>query len=142
MNNNISNIHLGIGLADSELLGYSYSSNNNILIIEIKAWNENIIEITFISPILFIDKGCEAITAFRQNFLYSDIYLEALNKTYEKIPEDHPYKYFQFLNLDDEPVLEIISENYHFQILKKSNKNHKIVEIEPKQPNSNNGTEI
>ncbi len=118
MSENVSNIHLGIGLADSELVGYSYSRNNDNLIIEIKAWNENIIEITFISPILFVDKECEAMTAFRQNFSYSDIYLEALNKTYEKIPEDIPYKYFQFLNLDDEPVLEIISINYHFQILK------------------------
>jgi hypothetical protein len=33
-----------------------------------------------------------------------------LTKQYEVVPRDHPYRCFQFLDLDGQPSLEIVAE--------------------------------
>ena len=85
------------------------------LVIKIQAWNAKLIEFTFFDTISFLDKGSHSITAFCRNNLESDLFKQALEKNYEKIPQSHPYKLFQFLDLDDLPGLEVICD--HFDVV-------------------------
>ncbi len=101
-------IQYQIGFADSEILSY-HSSNDN-LILRLKCWNEKIIEFEFVDCILFlilnnwkISDVCE----LNDSFLME----RALKKVYETIPEQHPYKVFQFLDNDDDPAVEVACTN-------------------------------
>jgi hypothetical protein len=115
--NDISIIDVGESLADAELHSYTYSFKENILIINIKAWNENLIEFAFFDPISFLDRGVTSfITKFCRNMSESGFLKQALSVNYVEVPENHPYKWFQFMNLSDLPALEIICDHYDVKI--------------------------
>ncbi len=110
------NVSAGICLADSELTNYFYNAKEKMLIIKIQAWNLQAIEFFFQDPILFFDHGCESVTEFFEDTSKTELFTQALIRIYGKMPESHLYKHFQFLDLDDNPCLEIISENFTFKI--------------------------
>ncbi len=114
MYNTIERINIGISLADAELENYYYSKINNNLVIRIKNWEAKIIEFTFFDLILFIDRGGNFIMDFCINKSKSELFEQAVEKTYEKIPINVPYKLFQFLDID-EPYLEIICKYFKFK---------------------------
>lgn len=110
MNDDFTEIDLGFSLDDSEL--YDYNGSEDSVIIKIKTWQEKLIEITFFDPILFIDHFFGYTAKFGKKTTKTSLLLEALNDNYKKIPENHPYKLFQFLDLYDKPNLEIICTGY------------------------------
>lgn len=105
---NKKSINFEIGFADSEIV--SFHSQDEDLIIFLKCWNELMIKLKFLDCIFFsIQNGwkvsdiCEA-----EN---PKLMKDTLLKTYEKVPLEHPYKLFQFLNDDGDPSVEIICKN-------------------------------
>ena len=120
---NIEDIFVGIGLADSELISYCYNADKNNLTIRIRAWNAKTLEFIFSDLLLFTDEGGNLISSFCLNKSNSELFIKILNKTYDnKAPDHHPYKFFQFLDIDDEPCLEIICEKFEVKILDSSGK--------------------
>ena len=106
---NIKPINSEIGFADSEIV--SYRSENDNLVIEVKSWNDKTVNLEFedcifflISNSWYISEICEA-----NDSIYKEM---ALNKVYEKIPAKIPYRFFQFLDLDDDPSVEIIARDF------------------------------
>src|SRR5438309_8829449 len=106
MNDDMSKVDTGISVADSELASYCYSDENKQqLIIRIRAWDARIIEFEFFDSILFLDMGSQDISEFCRNTKETDLFKRALERAYAKVPENHPYKLFQFLDLDGDPCL-------------------------------------
>lgn len=112
---NLEEISLGVGFADSELESYVYLKDDDKVVVKIRAWDNSFLEIVFFDPILFIDRSCEAISQFGRKKAPNSTLIEALKKNYETIPANHPYLLFQFLDLDDEPCIEIVSTSYQIK---------------------------
>lgn len=117
MDKDLVEIDVGVGLSDSELLSYYYNKCEDQLIIELLAWDESIVQISFNSPILFIDHGCEEVTMFCKKVSESVFLKEVLIKHYDSgvVPNEHPYKEYQLLDLYENPSIEIICENIILQ---------------------------
>ena len=82
MNNNITEIDLDVGLSDCELVYYSFIYSENKLTFQIALWNAKIAEFSFIDPISFLDRGTYNITSLCKNNLKTDLFIQALEKTY------------------------------------------------------------
>jgi len=111
-------IEIDVDLADSEFDSYFFFSERNELTVRIQIWNLDMLDIIFYDPILFLDKGCQLITVFCENHSKSPLLLQALKRSYDKIPQKHPYKHFQILDLYDEPVLEIVCQGFKTSLKK------------------------
>jgi len=92
------------GYAESEILSYHSEADN--LMVFLKCWNEKILKFQFTECILFlilnswkISNLCETDNSF--------LYERALNIVFDKTPKEHNYKLFQFLDEDDNIVVEI-----------------------------------
>lgn len=99
-------INFEIGFSDGEVI--SYSKEEDSLIISVRAWNDKIIKIVCRDVISFFDKGTWDISDFREVISDTDTLREALERQFENIPEDHGYKAFQFIDNDDQAVMEIV----------------------------------
>jgi len=117
MDKGIAEVDVGVGLSDSELVSYKYLKHNDKLEIHLLAWNGKDVQINCINPIFFVDRGCEAITMFCEKLSELNLLREVLEKNYEdgRIPENHPYKLYQLLDLDDNPCIEVICEGVEVQ---------------------------
>lgn len=100
-------IDTDIGVADAELV--SYFRKQNSLIVKIKAWNEVVLTFTFGDFGGLSDYGLGDISQFVEEDEMTFLLERTLKNLYEKIPVESPYKIYQFLNLDDNVVLEIIA---------------------------------
>ena len=98
-----------IGFSDSALV--SYSKNDKSLLIIVKAWNEKTIKINFNETIGFLDQGAWEFSDFCEISFETDLLNKALKRQYDVIPENHGYKSFQFLDNNQETVIEIICLN-------------------------------
>ena len=105
--NNRKVIDYEIGFADSEILSYSHQNNN--LVIYLKAWNEKILKFEFFDYLLFLILNSWNISDICE-LDNSPLIERALRIEYDTIPQDHPYKLYQFINDDDEPTVEIVSK--------------------------------
>lgn len=96
-----------IGFADAELVASKKQSD--ALTVEVLAWNESAITITFSDVIRILDNDASSISAFCK--VSDSGFLEAaLSRLYEvEPPTDHPYVHYQFLDNDDFPALEVVS---------------------------------
>ncbi len=108
MNDKLLKIDLRTTLADSELLSYHFVRDSNTLRIKFQMWDGGIIKIYFYDVILFVDHCINNINGFYQNTENGKLMDDALKATYEITPTSHPYKLFQFINLDNNPCIEII----------------------------------
>ncbi len=99
-------VNFEIGFADGEVI--SYNRKNDNLIISVKAWNEKTILVLCKDLIGFFDKGAWDISDFCEVKSETNLLREVLNRQFEKPPKDHGYKVFQFLDIDDQVVIEVI----------------------------------
>lgn len=107
-----------IDFADSEVVAY-HSKGYNVVII-LKAWNSELIELEFVGCILFFISGSWDISEMCEKNS-SILFKNALNTVYDnQIPSVHNYKLFQFLHVDDFPVIEVGCESI---IIKNKNNN-------------------
>ena len=77
------------------MLSYFYNKNENILIVKVKTWNAKFVEFLFSDLIMFIDIGGNFIMDFCRNTSETELFKQALKKTYEIIPANQPYKLFR-----------------------------------------------
>jgi len=86
----------------------SYNREDEKLSITVKAWNEKNILIVCKDLIGFFDKGGWDISDFCEVKSETNLLEEALDRQFERIPKNHGYKVFQFLDNDDQVVIEIV----------------------------------
>jgi len=116
MKESLCKINVGIDLADSELISYSYSSEDCKLLFDIKSWNGRLLKITFFDIICFTDNGYHSTLMFCKNSKMTELMRKTLINHYEIVPQTHPYSLFQFLDYDDEPCMEIICEKIEYSL--------------------------
>lgn len=117
MNKDLIEVDVGVGLNDSELISYNYHKISDNIIIKLRAWDASVVQICCNNPILFVDRGCGEITLFCEKKSSTDLLEITLKKNYDdgKVPDNHPYKLYQLLDLDDNPSLEIICKSTEVQ---------------------------
>ncbi len=96
------------GAADSVMVSFESFEYN--LLIYLKTWNDTILKFEFCDNIFFSIYSLCYVSDFCQVNISSNMD-RALSMEYEKIPLEHPYKIFQFFNLNDDIAAEIICEN-------------------------------
>lgn len=111
-------IYLGIGLHDSELRSCLYTQKEAKLRVKIQAYGGHVVKILFTGVIGFMDVSSSEFTTFGFNNGRGSFLDEVLKLRYIEIPNDHPYKLFQFLDIDDQPSLFIAAANYTFTVQK------------------------
>lgn len=107
------NIDLKGSFNDCDFVSYHFSRENN-LTFEIQTFYYTKLLFTFYSPILFIDHNRSRIKNFIQTPNDHPILLQCVERYYGEHVKEHPYKLFQFLDLDDEPCHEIICTNVNW----------------------------
>lgn len=98
-------------LDDCEFFSFSYLRENKLLI-ELITWNYNRAIFVFEKPIAFIDSGNERFTQLCYGPKDSPVMQKALEGHYVKVPEEHPYKLFQFFGFEERPFYEIVCEEF------------------------------
>ena len=101
-------VNFDIGFSDSEIL--SYCREQEKLIVVVKMWNDKRIEISFRGIVGCSDYGIGDISALVEEDRTTELFEKILSEVYEKLPSQHPYHLYQFLNLDDSPCLEVVAE--------------------------------
>jgi hypothetical protein len=103
-------LELPIGFADSELKGYRRVGT--VLSVEIHAWNDKHVEVSFRDVIGVRDSLAGSFSDFVQDSPASASTLkDALARNFESVPAFHPYCVYSFLNLEEEPSLEIVASS-------------------------------
>ncbi len=102
-------IETRVGLDDAEFLSYTRDENGR-LCVEIRAWNDSRMTFLFEDAIAVFDHSIGSVTAIHEVIGVSEFLEQALKWYYEaSIPTDHLLKHYQFLDLDGNPSLEIVS---------------------------------
>ena len=96
-----------VGFADSEFI--SYQRKVSEFRIWIDAWNNKRFKISFLNFEALVDYGIGDISEFVEETQSNPFLEEVISLIYTSIPESHPYRIFQFLDLDGRPSLEIIA---------------------------------
>ncbi len=107
---------LAIDFADSVIL--SYTVKFGCLILFVKRWNAQILEIKFLEYASSVDVDYVEI-AYVQQVFESPLLERILDEFYEKKPNSHNFKIFKFFNSDDLTALEVICENVNVRIIRK-----------------------
>lgn len=102
-------INYKIGFADGEIIEYLRS--NNQIVVKMKTWNDVKLTIIFQGAIGMVDYGAFNISNFVEEDSLTTFMEKVLLEFYDSLTSKHPYKLYQFLNLDDNPSLEIVAES-------------------------------
>ena len=92
----------------------SCKTDNSNLIVYFDSWDDKTIKITFFNAIRFLYRGGSFIAGIYEKTEDLSFLLEALSSEYVEIPEDHPFKMFVVIDIDDQPVFEVVAETVHW----------------------------
>ena len=96
-----------IGFADSELV--EYSRDIDCVRVVVRLWNDETLVVRFEEVIGLVDYNAGDFTALVHGHTESATLKSALDRIYDLVPSDHPYKAYAFLDLDGRPGLEIVA---------------------------------
>ncbi|MBA3957519.1 MAG: hypothetical protein H0X51_03870 [Parachlamydiaceae bacterium] len=89
-------------------------SDKNLVVL-INSWDGKTIKIFFTNPILFIFRINSFVSGIyektKDESLESSFLKEALSLYYHEIPEDHPFKIFVIMDIDDIAFFEVVAES-------------------------------
>lgn len=100
-------IKFGTGFADAEILEYRRNRDDSEIIV--KTWNDRRIHIRCLDTVGIKEIGIGDICGVFEVEGPSPFLEEVLSQVYEERPTTHPYRQYYFLNLDDQPCLQIIA---------------------------------
>ncbi len=96
-----------IGFEDGEIQTYSKDEEGTLKVV-FKSWNDKCLNISFNDTIRVLDNNMydisDLIVMNNSQFLS-----DALGMMYSVVPDDAPYKHYQFLNNDGNPSVEIVA---------------------------------
>jgi hypothetical protein len=98
-----------VGFADSELL--QYSSSGDELVILLKLWDERRVVVTFRGVSRVLCHASSWVAEFSEPASESSFLDAALSEVYETVPDSHPYRHYQFLGVEGESVIEVVAES-------------------------------
>jgi hypothetical protein len=100
---------------DSEYVSQSYSAEDETYTVNLVLWNAKPAKIVFSGVIGFQVLSIAEPRGLRYETLPSQFFYDALSALYVKVPEQHEYKCFEIVNVDEMPFIKIASKMYeHF----------------------------
>ena len=108
---------LGIGLADGTLLSYSYIGHLSDIFVKVETWNGDICEFTFFDALFFYSTNENSLTDFGESSIANPIFKKIIDGLHEKNPDIIDYKYYQFLDVDYEPDVEIFCKRFEIKLI-------------------------
>lgn len=102
-----------IDFADAGFKSFEVTSQKSTLYLN--SWDDKVIRLIFFKPIGFSFKIRDILSEFYEISNDSPFLLEVLSRYYEKIPQNHPFKVYQIIDINDLPVIEIVAESVSVQ---------------------------
>ena len=104
------------GFEDGHIKGYEAAFE--CLHVTVEFWNEKQGALTFLQPLAVRDNASIGVTlgSVKQNHS-SELIMEVVAHQYGKPPETIDLSHYQFLDLDDFPILEIVAKSCSFLAL-------------------------
>ena len=99
-----------IDFADSSYQSFQMIKKE-ILIVSLSSWQDIPLKLTFKNIIQFSYKIGSRIQDLYEILESTAFLQEALEREYEKIPDDHPYRLFQLEDIDDFPFIQVVAES-------------------------------
>ena len=100
---------------DSEYLSQDYSWQDETYTVHLQLWNAKPAKIIFKGVIGFC---VFSIMAFPMGFRYeasqSKLLHDALSTLYKTIPENHEYKCYEIIDVDEVPFIKVVAKGYEF----------------------------
>ncbi len=96
-----------IGFDDGVISGYDM--RDSILSVNVVAWNESTLTIRFSGVLYFQDRGGRQLSRVMEVVETSSLVLSALRYHFTSPPHPIQHRHFQFVDLDDVPVLEVVA---------------------------------
>ncbi len=85
--------------------------SNNALIVYITSWNEKSIKLIFFNTIQFIYKLHSDVSGVYEKNEQNEFIKNALEIYYVKVPENHPFKLYAIMDIEDNCFLEVVAES-------------------------------
>ena len=98
-----------IGFSDGEFA--SYERKGDELTVLVDAWNGTRLALVFSQFEGALDLGLGDVSDFVEETEPDGFFDQVISRIYTEPPEKHPYHYYQFLDLDDQPVLVIVASD-------------------------------
>ena len=103
-----------IGFADGMI--QSYRKIGDVLDVHVKAWNDRQIDIRFVEVVRLLDNDAGEVCDFCEVMEKSTLFQAAIDHVYEMIPENIPYRHFQFIGIDGDSVLDVVAEAFSIEV--------------------------
>ena len=97
-----------ISFNDGEVIDYAKRGHD--LIVEAKAWNAERLLVRFRGMAALRDLGVGDISDLCEAGETTSLLTDVLDRLYDILPPDHGLQCFEFLDLDGEPVFEVVAE--------------------------------
>jgi hypothetical protein len=104
MHNKISS---EFGFSDSELV--SYQRTGDEFTVTVKAWNGSRLTVFFKQFEGVLDYGLGDISDFVEESDETPFIKQVISRIFTETPKEHTYRVYQFLDLDGEPILEVVA---------------------------------
>lgn len=99
---------------DSEYLSQQHSWQEETLTINLELWNSKPAKIVFVDIIGFqVFSICDPI-GLKCEMSPSQFFRDALAAEYEKAPEQHDYKCYEIINVDEIPFIKVVAKGYEY----------------------------
>ena len=96
-----------VGMSDGEI--HAYHMEADVFTVEVSAWNGQLLRVTFADAVVVSDLGVGDISALCEEDAGSPFMAAVLERLYEATPPPAAHRLYQFLDLDDQPALEIVA---------------------------------
>ena len=99
---------------DSEYVSQTYSFEDETYTVNITLWNNKPAKIVFGGVIGFqVFSICDPI-GLKCEMPPSQFFHDALAAEYVKVPEQHDYKCYEIINVDEMPFIKVVAQKYEY----------------------------
>src|SRR5215207_4587775 len=96
-----------VGFSDGEI--HAYRMEGDVFTVDVNAWNGQLLRVRFTDAVGVSDLGAGDISALSEEDAGSPFMAAVLARLYEANPPTGAHRLYQFLDLDDQPALEVVA---------------------------------
>lgn len=96
-----------VGMSDGEI--HAYHMEGDVFTVEVNAWNGQLLRVRFADAVGVSDLGVGDISALCEEDAGSPFMAAVLERLYEATPPPGAHRLYQFLDLDDQPALQVVA---------------------------------
>jgi len=112
--NDFNYITMLVDFFDSEYVSQHYSLQDETYTIHLLLWNNKPAKIVFWGVIGFYFFPIANPIGLRCEISPSQFFCDMLSFEFETIPNQHEYKCYEILNVDEAPLIKVVSQGYNY----------------------------